>query len=114
MADIELKTGLETLKLNSHEYCQILEDGNVSQVKVIKLQPLMSCGKPKDYPYDLPYRICCNDSACEPIGRKKCITKNYMTIKSLSSADADVKEGQIKQVQIVNSDVHEIFFTGEG
>lgn len=114
MADIELKTGLETLKLNTHEYCQILEDGNVSQVKVIKLQPIMGCGKPKDLPYTLPYRICCNDVACEPIGRKKCTTKNYMTIKCLSAANTDVKAGQIKQIQIVNSDIHEIFFTGEG
>lgn len=113
MADIELKTGLETLKLNTYEYCEILEKGNTTQVKVIKLQPLMSCGKPKTFTYDLPYRICCNDSACEPIGRKKCISKNYMTIKRLSSADTDVYAGDIRQVQIVNSDINEIFFTGE-
>lgn len=105
--------GLQGLHLNANEYCQILEHGNVTQVKVLKLQPLMACGKPKVMSFSLPGDISCNAPECKPGGSGGCVTKNFMTIKCHPNAvDLDVCSGQIRQIQIVNSDVREIFYTG--
>lgn len=102
--------GLSRLKLNTDEYCTILEKGNTSQVKVNKLMPLASTGKPKDSPYTLPHRITCNAKECEPIGNKKCVSKNYMTIKGGSDS---VFPGDTKLVHIVNGNIDQIYYKGD-
>lgn len=106
---------LHTLNMNLYEYCRILVKGDTTHVQVFKLQPFMSCGKPlKDVPYTLPYRICCNDSSCEPIGNKKCVSKNYMTIKrgTVSPDAKPPEEGEIKRIEVLNSNPREIYYTG--
>lgn len=107
MSNQVYNTGFRNLNLNSDEYCTILEKDNTSQVKVNKLMPIMGTGKPKDVPYTLPHRMTCNDIQCEPIGNKKCVSKNYMTIHG---AGGGVEPGDIGRIHVINGNIDEIYF----
>lgn len=105
MKEKVINSGYEVLRLNTDEYCTILEKNNTSQVKVNKLMPIMGTGKPKDVPYTLPYRMTCNAQECEPIGNRKCVSKNYMTIEGGSE---EVYPGDICRVHVINGNINQI------